>query len=125
MKIKKTLPLLAVLAFSMLTLSSNDEVFGLVESSPVQNTEIEIVSTIPTETEGTYQHFIKICAGENDRLERPNIIITSDLESFREQVYINLPPNFCTYQNFAEYAKFCSKMRNCSCPIYWTPLRPL
>ncbi len=101
MKIQKTLSFLAILAFSMSILSSNDEVFAFV----VENSTVETVRTIPTETEGTYQHFIKICAGENDRLELPNILISSDLETQRQQVQAKIPPGFCSYQNFTVVAE--------------------
>jgi len=100
LSIKKATPILAVLALGMLILPSYEDAFGLVESGTV-----ETVRTIPAETEGTFQHFIKICASENYRLERPNFIISSDTESFREQVNVNLAPNFCTYQNFTVNAE--------------------
>ncbi len=62
--------------------------------------KIEVIKTIPLNDNGSYQHFVKICADENNRLERPNVIVSSDTETYREQLDVNLPPTFCTLQVF-------------------------
>ncbi len=62
--------------------------------------KIEVIKTIPLNDNGSYQHFVKICAEENNRLERPNVIVSSDTETYREQLDVNLPPTFCTHQEF-------------------------
>ncbi len=62
--------------------------------------KIEVIKTIPLNDNGSYQHFVKICAEENNRLERPNVIVSSDTETYREQLDVNLPPTFCTLQEF-------------------------
>jgi len=101
LRIKKAMPILAVLALGMLILPSYEDAFGL----RVSGTTIETVRTIQGEIDGTFEHFVKICAGENNRLESPNIIISSDTENFREQVNVSLPPGFCSYQHFTVNAK--------------------
>ncbi len=100
LKIKKATPLLAILAIGMLILPSYEDAFG--QRATVT---IEAVRTIQGEEEGTFVHFVKICAGENNRVERPNVIISSDTESFREQVNVNLPPGFCSHHGFTVNAK--------------------
>ena len=62
--------------------------------------KVEVIKTIPLNDNGSYQHFVKICADENNRLERPNVIVSSDTETYREQLDVNLPPTFCTLQEF-------------------------
>ncbi len=101
LRIKKAMPILAVLALGMLILPSYEDALGL----RVSGTTIETVRTIQGEIDGTFEHFVKICAGENNRLESPNIIISSDTENFREQVNVSLPPGFCSYQHFTVNAK--------------------
>ncbi len=102
--IKRITPLLAFLALGMLVVSSYDDAFALTGSDQ-RGATVETVRTIPGDTEGTYEHFVKICADENNRLERPNVIISSDTESFREQVFVNIPPNSCTHQGFTVNAE--------------------
>jgi len=102
--IKRITPLLAFLALGMLVVSSYDDAFALTVSDQ-RGATVETVRTIPGDTEGTYEHFVKICADENNRLERPNVIISSDTESFREQVFVNIPPNSCTHQGFTVNAE--------------------
>jgi len=92
---KKALPILALFTAGILFLPSNVDAFGLLGSGTT-----ETVRTIPGEMAGEFQHFFKICAGENDRLELPNILISSDLETQRQQVQAKIPPGFCSYQNF-------------------------
>ena len=62
--------------------------------------KVDTIKTIPLNGDGSYQHFVKICAVENKRLERPNVIVFSDIESYKKQLDVNLPPHFCTFQNF-------------------------
>ncbi len=62
--------------------------------------KVEVIKTIPLNDNGSYQHFVKICADENYRLERPNVIVSSDTETYRVQLDVNLPPTFCTHQDF-------------------------
>ncbi len=62
--------------------------------------KVEVIKTIPLNDNGSYQHFVKICADENYRLERPNVIVSSDTETYKEQLDVNLPPTFCSYQEF-------------------------
>jgi len=100
LKIKKATPFLAVLAIGMLFLPSYENAYGQIAGET-----IEAVRTIQGEVEGTFVHFVKICAGENNRVERPNVIISSDSESFREQVNVNLPPGFCSHHGFTVNAK--------------------
>jgi len=103
--IKRITPLLAFLALGMLAVSSYEDAFGLQGSDQSSSATVETVRTIPGDVEGTYEHFVKICAGENNRLERPNVIVSSDAESFREQVFVNIPPNSCTHQGFTVNAE--------------------
>ena len=97
--IMRAAPLLAVLALGMLILPSFTDAFGQTGGGTV-----ETVRTIQGDVEGTFEHFVKICAGENNRLERPNVIVSSDTESFREQVFVNIPPGFCSHQGFTVIA---------------------
>ncbi len=97
--IKKVLPVLTLFTVAILFFPSNEDAFGFLGSATT-----ETVRTIPGEMPGTFQHFFKICAGENDRLELPNILISSDLETERHQVVAKLPPGFCSYQNFTVMA---------------------
>ncbi len=64
-----------------------------------------VLIPVPSDDTKTFQHFVKICAGENNTLERPNLIISSDSEDYREQIQVNLPPGFCTHQHFTVMAK--------------------
>ncbi len=98
-------PLLAFFALSMLFLSLFDDAFALKGSDQNLRAFVETVRTIPGDAEGTFEHFVKICAGENNRLERPNVIVSSDTESFREQVFVNIPPNSCAHQGFTVEAE--------------------
>ncbi len=102
--IKRITPLLAFLALGMLVVSSFDDAFALTGSDQ-RGATVETVRTIPGDTEGTYEHFVKICADENNRLDRPNVIISSDTESFREQVFVNIAPNSCAHQGFTVNAE--------------------
>ena len=103
--IKRITPLLAFLALGVLVVSSYEDAFGLKGSDQSLRATVETVRTIPGDAEGTYEHFVKICAGENNRLERPNVIISSDTESFREQLFVNIPPNSCTHKGFTVSAE--------------------
>ncbi len=103
--IKRITPLLAFLALGMLAVSSYEDAFGLQGSDQSSSATVETVRTIPGDAEGTFEHFVKICAGDNNRLERPNVIVSSDTEIFREQVFVNIPPNSCTHQGFTVNAE--------------------
>ncbi len=89
----------------MLFLPLFDDAFALTGSDLNLRAYVETVRTIPGDAEGTFEHFVKICAGENNRLERPNVIVSSDTESFREQVFVNIPPNSCAHQGFTVEAE--------------------
>ena len=90
------LGLFAILPLAILALSP-----ALIEDASAEaGARVEVIKTIPMDTSGSYQHFVKICADENNRLERPNVIVSSDTEKYREQLDVNLPPTFCTHQNF-------------------------
>ena len=62
------------------------------------------IGTVPVDGGGTYEFFVKICAGEH-RLEQPTISVSSDSESYRTQSYVNLPPGFCGNQSYTISAK--------------------
>ena len=74
--------------------------FPYEDASAKIGSTVDVIKTIPLNDDGTYQHFVKICADKNKRLERPNVIVSSDIEKYRERLDVNLPPNSCTYQNF-------------------------
>ncbi len=78
----------------MLILLPSEDAIAKIDS------KIEVIKTIPLNDNGSYQHFVKICADENYRLERPNVIVSSDTETYKEQLDVNLPPTFCSYQGF-------------------------
>ena len=96
---------LSFFVLGMLFVPLLGDAFALTGSDTRINPTVETVRTLPGDTEGTYEHFVKICAGENNRLERPNVIVSSDTESFREQVFVNIPANSCAYKGFTVEAK--------------------
>ena len=51
----------------MLFLPLFDDAFGLTGSDLNLRAHVETVRTIPGDAEGTFEHFVKICAGENNR----------------------------------------------------------
>ena len=74
---------------------------ALIEDASAETgARVDVIKTISPNDDGSYQHFVKICADENNRLERPNVIVSSDTETYREQLDVNLPPTFCTLQEF-------------------------
>jgi len=90
------LGLFAILPLAILALSP-----ALVEDASAETgARVDVIKTISPNDDGSYQHFVKICADENNRLERPNVIVSSDTETYREQLDVNLPPTFCTHQDF-------------------------
>jgi len=91
---KTVFTIIAFLSISMLILLPYEDAIAKTDA------KVEVIKTIPMNNGGSYQHFVKICADENNRLERPNVIVSSDTEEYREQLYVNLPPTFCTHQNF-------------------------
>jgi len=91
---KTVFTIIALLSISMMILLPYEDAIAKTDA------KVEVIKTIPMDTSGSYQHFVKICADENNRLERPNVIVSSDTETYREQLYVNLPPTFCTYQDF-------------------------
>ena len=72
---KKALPILALFTVGILFLPSNVDAFGLLGSGTT-----ETVRTIPGEMAGEFQHFFKICAGENDRLGSLALILQIQLQ---------------------------------------------
>jgi len=93
-KSKTGFTIIALLSISMLILLPSEDAIAKTDN------KVEVIKTIPMDTSGSYQHFVKICADENNRLERPNVIVSSDTESYRVQLDVNLPPTFCTHQDF-------------------------
>jgi hypothetical protein len=93
-KSKIVFTLIALLSVAMLIL------FPYEDASAETGATVEVIKTIPINDYGSYQHFVKICADENNRLERPNVIVSSDIEKYREQLEVNLPPTFCVHQDF-------------------------
>ena len=93
-KSKTVFTIIVLLSISMLILLPSEDVIAKTDA------KVEVIKTIPMNDNGSYQHFVKICADQNNRLERPNVIVSSDTETYREQLYVNLPPTFCTYQDF-------------------------
>lgn len=91
---KTVFTIIALLSVSMLILLPNEDVSAKIGA------KVEVIKTILLNDHGLYQHFVKICADENNRLERPNVIVSSDTETFRELLDVNLPPTFCTHQSF-------------------------
>jgi len=74
---------------------------ALIEDASAEiGSRVDVIKTISPNGDGSYQQFVKICTDENNRLERPNVIVSSDTETYREQLDVNLPPGFCTHQNF-------------------------
>ena len=92
----KYIGLFAILPLAMVALAPElvDNAFAMTDA------KVEVIKTIPLYDNGSYQHFVKICADENYRLERPNVIVSSDTETYKEQLDVNLPPTFCSYQEF-------------------------
>ncbi len=70
------------------------------DASAETGVRVDVIKTISPNDDGSYQQFVKICTDENNRLERPNVIVSSDTETYREQLDVNLPPGFCTNQDF-------------------------
>ncbi len=95
-QITKYIGMLAILPLALIALTPD----LISDADAKTDAKIEVIKTIPLNDNGSYQHFVKICADENNRLERPNVILSSDTETYREQLYVNLPPTFCTYQDF-------------------------
>lgn len=93
-KTKTVFTIMALLSVAMLIL------FPYEYASAKLEVKVDIIKTISLDDNGSYQHFVKICADKNNRLERPNAIISSDIEEYREQLNVNLPPGSCTHQNF-------------------------
>jgi len=91
---KTVFTIIALLSISMLILLPSEDAIAKIYAN------VEVIKTIPLNDNGSYQHFVKICADENNRLERPNVIVSSDTETYREQLDVNLPPTFCTLQEF-------------------------
>jgi len=91
---KTVFTIIALLSISMLILLPSENAIAQTGA------EVEVIKTIPMNDKGSYQHFVKICTDENNRLERPNVIVSSDTEEYREQLDVNLPPTFCTHQDF-------------------------
>jgi len=92
----KYIGMIAILSvFALTTVSGN-----IGEADAKTDVKVEVIKTISLNDNGSYQHFVKICADENNRLERPNVIVSSDTEKYRDQLDVNLPPTFCTYQVF-------------------------
>ena len=90
------LGLFAILPLAILALSP-----ALIEDANAEiGARVDVIKTISPNGDGSYQQFVKICTDENNRLERPNVIVSSDTEAYREQLDVNLPPNFCTYHDF-------------------------
>ncbi len=74
---------------------------ALIEDASAEaGARVDVIKTISPNGDGSYQQFVKICTDENNRLERPNVIVSSDTETYREQLDVNLPPGFCTHQDF-------------------------
>jgi len=95
-QITKYVGMVAILSvFVLATVSGN-----IGEADAKIDVKVEVIKTIPLNDNGSYQHFVKICSDENNRLERPNVIVSSDTETYREQLDVNLPPTFCTHQEF-------------------------
>ncbi len=99
LRINKVTSLLVLFALGFLIFQASENAFGEIGAT------VETVRTIPGQTEGTYELVVKICAGENYRLEQPNIIISSDSEIRREHVLVHLPPGFCSHHIFTVTAK--------------------
>ncbi len=91
---KTVFTIIALLSISMLILLPSEDAIAKTDAN------VEVIKTIPLNDNGSYQHFVKICADENNRLERPNVIVSSDTETYRELLDVNLPPTFCTLQVF-------------------------
>jgi len=93
-KSKTVFTIIALLSISMLILLPSEDAIAMTDD------KVKVIRTIPLNDNGSYQHFVKICADENYRLERPNVIVSSDTETYKEQLDVNLPPTFCSYQEF-------------------------
>ncbi len=91
---KTVFTIIALLSISMLILLPSEDAIAKTDAN------FEVIKTIPLNDNGSYQHFVKICADENYRLEQPNVIVSSDTETYTEQLDVNLPPTFCSYQEF-------------------------
>ncbi len=95
-QILKYARLFAILPLALISLTPD----LISDADAKTDAKIEVIKTIPLNDNGSYQHFVKICAEENNRLERPNVIVSSDTEKYRVQLDVNLPPAFCTHQDF-------------------------
>jgi len=91
---KTVFTIIALLSISMLILLPSEDAIAKTDA------KVQVIKTIPLNDNGSFQHFVKICADENNRLERPNVIVSSDTETYRELLDVNLPPTFCTLQVF-------------------------
>ncbi len=91
---KTVFTIIALLSISMLILLPSEDAIAKTDAN------VEVIKTIPLNDNGSFQHFVKICADENNRLERPNVIVSSDIETYKEILDVNLPPTFCIHQVF-------------------------
>ncbi len=91
---KTVFTVIALLSISMLILLPSEDAIAKTGAN------VQVIKTIPLNDNGSFQHFVKICADENNRLVEPNVIVSSDTEKYRGQLDVNLPPTFCTHQDF-------------------------
>ena len=91
---KAVFTIIALLSISMLILLPSED--AIAETGA----KVQVIKTIPLNDNGSFQHFVKICADENNRLVEPNVIVSSDTEKYRDQLLVNLPPTVCSYQVF-------------------------
>jgi len=91
---KAVFTIIALLSISMLILLPSED--AIAETGA----KVQVIKTIPLNDNGTFQHFVKICADENNRLVEPNVIVSSDTEKYRDRLLVNLPPTVCSYQVF-------------------------
>jgi len=90
-QVTKYIGMIAILSvFALTTVSGN-----IGEADAKIDVKVEVIKTISLNDNGTYQHFVKICADENNRLEHPNVIVSSDTEKYRDQLN---PTNCCENQ---------------------------
>ena len=97
-QILKYVRLFTILPLALIALTP--DLIGDADAYQQSDAKVEVIKTIPLNDNGSFQHFVKICSDENNRLERPNVIVSSDTETYRVQLDVNLPPTFCTHQDF-------------------------